>query len=227
MTYSPTAWNYCLRSISAAIDSSGRHKHRWSSVVMILGLLSWNQVLSAIKAFKLEIWLQKVFVHLIVKLPFDLLCKLLMHDGVLRVKLCEYHELKAPEYVLLLEFQLLLHLKNLLLIQYNRIKIVLVNELPTCFDGLSCRPHWRLLCCKLFFTLPWSDDVSNGLEKSSLPDHLDIKSILHLLEVIARVLHGDLCALLICQIKVVQILEEGAPDPKPLVGGHNDELRNP
>lgn len=104
---------------------------------MVLSLLSWNQVLSAIKAFKLEIGLQKVFVHLIVKLPFDLLCKLLMHYGVLRVKLCEYHELKAPENVLFLEFQLLLHLENLLLIQYNRIKVVLFYVWPTCFEALA------------------------------------------------------------------------------------------
>lgn len=196
-------------------------------MVLILGLLSWNQVLSAIKAFKLEIGLQKVFVHLIVKLPFDLLCKLLMHNGVLRVKLCEYHELKAPEYVLFLEFQLLLHLKNLLLIQYNRIKVVLLYEWPTCFEALACSPYWWLHCCKFFFTLLWSDDVSDGLEEASLPDHLDVQRILHLLEVIARVLHCDLCALLICQIKVVQILEEGAPDSKPLIRGQNDELRNP
>ena len=149
-----------------------------------------------------------------------------MHNWVFRVKLCEYHELKAPEYVLFLEFQLLLHFKNLLLIQYNRIKVVLLYEWPTCFEALACSPHWRLLSCKLFFTLLWSDDVSDGLEETSLPYHLDVKSILHLLEVIARVLHCDLSALLICKIKVVQILEEGAPDSKPLVRGQNDELRN-
>ena len=196
-------------------------------MILILSLLSWNQVLSAIKAFKLEIGLQKVLIHLIVKLPFDLLCKLLMHNGVLRVKLCEYHELKAPEYVLFLEFQLLLHLKNLLLIQYNRIKVFLLYEWPTCFEALAHSSHRRLLRGKLFFTLLWSDNVSDGLEEASLPYHLDVKSILHLLEVIARVLHRDLCALLIRQIKVVQVLEEGATDPKPLVRGQNDELRNP
>jgi hypothetical protein len=72
----------------------------------------------------LEIWLQKVLIHLIVKLALDFLSEFEMNERVCLVKQGEHNKLEASENVLLLQLELILYLLNLLLIKHDRLEVI-------------------------------------------------------------------------------------------------------
>lgn len=130
-----------------------------------------------------------------------------MYDWVVRIKHRQDDQLKAPKDVLLFELQLILDLQNLVLVKNERVKFILVNR-EVCRQRASSL-RWRPLFSP---QMP-----SYRAKEASSPNELDVKSVLHLLEVIRRVFNCDLCASLVSKVVPIHVLKECASDPKPLL----------
>lgn len=93
---STTSHRRSLRSISTAISSSCREKH-WRLHMIIRWIVAgrWNQCLVPIEAFQLEVRLEEILVHLVIKLSFHFLSELLVNHWILRIQFWQNDEFKT------------------------------------------------------------------------------------------------------------------------------------